>query len=625
MEYAGNFTTGTVSVTASNGVGASAATTLAITKTAPAVPATLVMTSGNSITPVLAVGPFMATATEFTLTAAPVAGAVAYDWILPAGVNKVSGGTSNVITVNFNDVQTPTGITPLIIGVKAVNGCDLSSATAKTLSLTRILPVKPAVIATTRANVCSVAGSAATVTYSVAPVAGAFANGYNWEVTPGANIVSGQGSNAIVVEYAGDFSVGTLSVTASNGVGVSPATTLAIARVSGIAAPATLVGQVTGICTGSTYNYSFAAGANAQTYVITGPALSVIKSADNPNNTTNSITTSNLAFTVQYTSALSATSSISIVASNPCGTAAAKLFTVANTVGAITTLTGTTAVNACDTYTYVASPVVGATSYVWTLPANALVSGSSSTNTIVVTFPGTLPALSSVKVAARNACGASSAVKLLALTSTACPLAITLATEVTNNVTDNPCDQAGATVSSMEAIASLTGTVAVNTCDTYTYEATPVIGATSYVWTLPANAVITEGLGTTKVVVSFPETLHAEAAVNVAAKNACGITSAIKSLTLNNVTCPQAKNFTTFNVNAYPNPSTESFNFNLTTASEDKVSVVVYDVLGNLIDNREVNPSEVAVLQLGSTYPAGIYNVFVTQGANIKTLRVIKN
>ena len=514
VSYSSNFNAaGSVTVTSSNGVGTSAtAATLAIAATAPVVPATLVMTLPPSATAVAAAGPYMATSTELTLTAAPVAGAVSYAWTLPAGVNQVSGGTSNVITVNFANVSTPTGTTALAISVKAVNGCGLQS-TAKVLSLTRALPAAPAAISTTLANVCSIAGTNATATYSVASVAGAFANGYTWTVPTGATIVSGQGSTSISVSYASNFTAGNITVTSSNGVGTSltPAT-LAVARTSGAVAPAALVGQVAGLCAGTAYNYSFVAGANAQTYTITGPVGSIVTSADNASNTSNTITTSNVAFTVVYPT--SAIVNISIVASNPCGSAAAKTFAVSKTMAAITTLSGPTTVDACTTYTYTASAVAGAVSYTWTVPANAVIV-SQSLNTLVVSFPGTLP----------------------------------------------------------------TG---------------------------------------------------AAAALKVFATNSCGLTSAIKSITLTRIACPIAKATmpevvsAPFSVKAYPNPSSDVFNFSLTTSSQEKVSVKVYDMTGKLVDSREVAPNEVSELQVGDRYPSGVYNMIVTQGDNTKTLRVIK-
>jgi hypothetical protein len=50
----------------------------------------------------------------------------------------------------------------------------------------------------------------------------------------------------------------------------------------------------------------------------------------------------------------------------------------------------------------------------------------------------------------------------------------------------------------------------------------------------------------------------------------------------------------------------------------------MYDMTGRLLETREVAPSEVKALQLGDRYPSGVYNVIVTQGENVKTLRVIK-
>ena len=79
-----------------------------------------------------------------------------------------------------------------------------------------------------------------------------------------------------------------------------------------------------------------------------------------------------------------------------------------------------------------------------------------------------------------------------------------------------------------------------------------------------------------------------------------------------------------FNAVAYPNPYSENFNLSLTTSSEDKVGIVVYDMTGRLIERREVSPSDVVEQRIGDRYPSGVYNVVVTQGEEVKTLRVIK-
>ena len=79
-----------------------------------------------------------------------------------------------------------------------------------------------------------------------------------------------------------------------------------------------------------------------------------------------------------------------------------------------------------------------------------------------------------------------------------------------------------------------------------------------------------------------------------------------------------------FNAVAYPNPYSETFNLSLTTVSEEKVGIVVYDMTGRLIERREVRATDIVEQQIGDQYPSGVYNVVVTQGEDVKTLRVIK-
>ena len=79
-----------------------------------------------------------------------------------------------------------------------------------------------------------------------------------------------------------------------------------------------------------------------------------------------------------------------------------------------------------------------------------------------------------------------------------------------------------------------------------------------------------------------------------------------------------------FNVIAYPNPYTETFNLSLKTSSSDKLGIVVYDMTGRLIERREVKPSDMVEQQIGDSYPTGVYNVVVTQGEEVRTLRVVK-
>jgi uncharacterized protein YjiK/2',3'-cyclic-nucleotide 2'-phosphodiesterase (5'-nucleotidase family) len=81
---------------------------------------------------------------------------------------------------------------------------------------------------------------------------------------------------------------------------------------------------------------------------------------------------------------------------------------------------------------------------------------------------------------------------------------------------------------------------------------------------------------------------------------------------------------TTFAVKGYPNPYNTNFTLSLDTPSDAMVYVSVYDMTGKLIENREVMPSILEDVQLGSNWSSGVYNVIVAQGEEIKSLRVIK-
>jgi hypothetical protein len=81
---------------------------------------------------------------------------------------------------------------------------------------------------------------------------------------------------------------------------------------------------------------------------------------------------------------------------------------------------------------------------------------------------------------------------------------------------------------------------------------------------------------------------------------------------------------TAFKVAAYPNPFTADFNIEVTTSSTQNVQLKVYDMLGKLIESREVQAADLNLAKVGAQYPSGVYNVIVNQDGIVKTLRVIK-
>ena len=101
--------------------------------------------------------------------------------------------------------------------------------------------------------------------------------------------------------------------------------------------------------------------------------------------------------------------------------------------------------------------------------------------------------------------------------------------------------------------------------------------------------------------------------------DACFITSPAFARTQEVVV---AKN--TFEVTASPNPFDTNFGMFLNATSTEDVSIRVYDMIGKLMEQRLVKATEVVTQEVGNNYPSGVYNVIISQGTEVKTLRMIK-
>jgi hypothetical protein len=79
-----------------------------------------------------------------------------------------------------------------------------------------------------------------------------------------------------------------------------------------------------------------------------------------------------------------------------------------------------------------------------------------------------------------------------------------------------------------------------------------------------------------------------------------------------------------FGAVAYPNPFANNFMIDVTTSTKENINIKVYDMVGRLIEQRNVNTNELETTTIGDSYPSGVYNVVVTQDKDVKTLRVVK-
>jgi hypothetical protein len=384
---AGAGSVGAITVQAQNSNGCNGtAKSITIAKALPLAPAAITMhdlslplpTSGIP-TAVRSFAKYMGTTAVLRLTATPSVAATSYEWNLPEGVNQLSGGTSNVITVNFAGVTsantdnftTTTGISTnvLRIGVKAVNGVGVStvsnsalinpttSSTARLLTLTAVRPAAPALkmfdmaVSSTVAvtDISRYIGTNTPLALVGTVAATTLASSFSWELADGVNVVSGSvlSSSTIIVNFE-DVAPGTASlyvgIKAVNGMGASvksnstavPATSSTATLLKLSAGLPSAAGAVVGslaICSNRassvTYTITAAAG-KTNLYIITAPVGTTITGGSGNTRTINAV--AGATFTVNYpngfTSVRPTQRSISIQSVNGFGGSAPKLLTL---------------------------------------------------------------------------------------------------------------------------------------------------------------------------------------------------------------------------------------------------------------------------------------------------------
>jgi hypothetical protein len=627
------FTSGNISVTASNTCGTSAAKTLAVSKV-PFVPASI---SGPTITCGL---------TTATYTAATGSNVSSYTWTLPAGITGTS--TTNVITVSIDNSVFVSGS----ITAKANNACGSSAAKSLTLSKAPFTPTS----ITGPAQICGLT----TATYTCTAMTGA--TSYNWVLPAGLTGTSTTNSITVAVNPS-LYTSGSVSVQAVNSCASSGAKTLALTKV--LAAVTTLSGP-TFICglTSATYTATAVTGATGYAWVL-------------PTGLTGTSTTNTI--TVAVNPASFTSGSVSVAAVNACGTGAAKTLALSKIPSTPTTITGpAAAVCASSTQTYSCTAMANATSYTWAVPAGAVINSGQGTNSVSVTFPATF-ASGSVSVTANSVCGSSTAKSLTLASRTSQPgtitgtttnlcaggsfsysiTAVTGATSYTwtapagcsfsgsstgnsvslvvpagfvsgtlSVVANNACGASTARTLTLSALPSapttLTGPTAV--CPSaagLVYSTTAVTGATTYTWTVPTGASITAGSGTSSVTVKWGTVAGS---LTVKAGNACGTNATAKSLAVTLVACrtageePSDEVVLTPEVMVYPNPGKDIFQ--VRTAGLEGSQLRVTDVLGRQILRTEIQMNETPV-EL-SHMPSGTY-FFRIEGNTInKVVKVVK-
>lgn len=591
-----------------------------------------------------------------TYSVAPVEFATTYLWTAPVGATILSGQGSTSVEIAF-----PDGFISGTLSVKASN-C-VGSSTAKSLALTRVTAV-PALISGPTKEVC--AGS--TQTYTCTEVAGAAF--YNWVVPAGAVIEDGEGTNNIVVSFPESFTTGKISVSSSTSCYTSGLRTISL--ISKPSTAASITGPNLGVCAGSVQTYS----CPISTTGATGYAWSTPSGATFTGEGTNSIT-------VTFPAEFGASGTISVAATNACGSSASKSLLVRSIPATPASITGTsTAVCGGSTQIYTCpTSSTGATSFNWTVPAGSTINSGQGSNTISITLPDGFIS-GNISVAAVNGCGQSVAKTLALKAYTAQPGAITgpasnlcgggvfsySIAPVAGALSYNWTAPAGCTVEAnggnvinlnvpANFVSGSLSVTAVNTCGNSTARSlaltrlpaapaaisgpssvcpgaigqafsTLPVGSLSYNWTVPTGAAVTSGQGSASVLVNWGSVAGN---ITVKAVNACG-SSAGRSLAVGLAACRAGQNEEAISSNldasqiqatVYPNPGSGRFTLEW-NGNIDNGKITVYNVLGTKVLDEELgNELHTYFFNLENQSP-GMYFLRIQSKGFEKEIRLMK-
>ncbi len=492
-----------------------------------------------------------AEATNVGYSVDSITNATTYTWTVPAGANIVSGQGTKSITVNF--ASTSGNVT-----VTSSNSCGSGSSSSLFVTV-NMLPV-PTVTGNTW--LCVNSGY-----YSYSTESGM--NNYVWNVSSGGSITSGQGTATVQVNW---FTAGaqTVSVNYSNAKGCQATTpTIFNITVNAVPDPAGSITGTSDVCGGTEgVAYSVAVITGATAYIWTFPIGATIASGAN----TNSIT-------VNF-AANASSGNITVYGNNACGDGAVSppfsvtVTSLPDTAGSITgpdsLCQGVTGV------VYTVSPINGATSYTWILPAGVTPENGSNTDSITVDFSNSAVS-GNIAVYGSNNCGNGTVSPNFAVTVNVAP-----AVPIVTNT--------GTTLQSNAAAGNQ-----------WYFERTLITGATGQTYVATQDGYYWD----------------------VVSLNGCSSDTSNHVLILTTRIDPHFSP----SIIVYPVPNNGQFNVSIITASEETFSISIYNSLGIKIYREpkvDVNESLQEVIDLRPV-PDGIYTLILENSMQQVVKKIVVN
>jgi hypothetical protein len=364
---------GTYNISVQNGAGCSSSAATSVTvNPQPIVPGVTTVTGQVNVCNVVG------TSNEVSYTAS-AQGAASYTWTLPANMVLVSGQGTPTISVQFLSGFTAQANKQLRVVASSICGSNLS----KTYQLSAQYPTTPQTIVASTSNVCPSIGTNVPITYKVPKVPGAAS--YIWNAQSGTTTIShpnglGENDTLITVTFASNFTSSSVTVQSTNDCGTSAVRSILVTR-----ANPTSPGIISGpknVCEYAGPNgidavYSLNAVPTVNTYTWTLPSGA-------SNITGQGTNTISFRYPAGYTGG-----SISVTATNGCGTSAARTLNVSRllpaTPGNIDVINTLLCPNREFTYSVAAMPS-NTVSLEWTVPTGGQIVSGQGTRSITVSY-----------------------------------------------------------------------------------------------------------------------------------------------------------------------------------------------------------------------------------------------
>ncbi|NME69251.1 choice-of-anchor tandem repeat GloVer-containing protein [Flammeovirga aprica] len=309
-----------------------------------------------------------------------------YNWTVPSGTNVISGQASDLITLDFGTYSADTAM----IHFSTQNNCNITVTDSIAVYVPHVPPVHG--LTSSKSTICgNTSVFTATTDNADDPI--------DWTLPTGATLVSGSVSDSTVIEV--DFSnvaSGTYNVVASSvsHCDVVPSanvdiTVVEVPHIDSCSANRELTcgDEVISFIVESTGGTSYVWSFPSEAIVISGQGTKLL--------------------TLDMSDVTSDTVDVSVEVTNSCSLADSATLTVA--VPSEPTVSGidisSDIIHPNDTVTMMASNVMGAESYTWTIPQDAVVIGANNEQSIQFTVRESNLGDHNVGVQAVNECGAS--------------------------------------------------------------------------------------------------------------------------------------------------------------------------------------------------------------------------